>query len=134
MTSQISHTAHGDAPLSAAKNPDPQAEGGDVALGDVAPGDGAVWGCGPVGLFAVQSAIAQRAHRVIAIDHYAHRLDLAKSLGAEVINFEEVDVREALVEMTGGIGPDACIDPVGMESHGSRPTASWIRSKRPRSW
>jgi threonine dehydrogenase-like Zn-dependent dehydrogenase len=45
-------------------------------------------------------------------------LDLAKSMGAEVINFEEVDVREALVEMTGGIGPDACIDAVGMESHG----------------
>jgi threonine dehydrogenase-like Zn-dependent dehydrogenase len=78
----------------------------------------AVWGCGPVGLFAVQSAFALGAHRVIAIDHYAHRLDLATSMGAEVINFEEVDVREALVEMTGGIGPDACIDAVGMESHG----------------
>jgi threonine dehydrogenase-like Zn-dependent dehydrogenase len=78
----------------------------------------AVWGCGPVGLFAVQSAIVLGAHRVIAIDHYPHRLDLAKSMGAEVINFEKVDVREALVEMTGGIGPDACIDAVGMESHG----------------
>ena len=78
----------------------------------------AVWGCGPVGLFAVQSAFALGAHRVIAVDHYPHRLDLAKSLGAEVINFEEVDVREALLEMTGGIGPDACIDAVGMESHG----------------
>jgi threonine dehydrogenase-like Zn-dependent dehydrogenase len=78
----------------------------------------AVWGCGPVGLFAVQSAFALGAHRVIAIDHFPHRLDLAKSMGAEVINFEEVNVREALVEMTGGIGPDACIDAVGMESHG----------------
>jgi len=78
----------------------------------------AVWGCGPVGLFAVQSAFALGAHRVIAIDHYPHRLDLATKMGAEVINFEEVDVREALVEMTGGIGPDACIDAVGMESHG----------------
>jgi threonine dehydrogenase-like Zn-dependent dehydrogenase len=78
----------------------------------------AVWGCGPVGLFAIQSARVMGAHRVIAIDHYPHRLDLAKSLGAEIINFEEVDVREALVEMTGGIGPDACIDAVGMESHG----------------
>jgi len=78
----------------------------------------AVWGCGPVGLFAVQSAFALGAHRVIAIDHFPHRLDLAKSMGAEVINFEEVEVREALVEMTGGIGPDACIDAVGMESHG----------------
>jgi threonine dehydrogenase-like Zn-dependent dehydrogenase len=78
----------------------------------------AVWGCGPVGLFAVQSAFALGAHRVIAIDHHSHRLDLAKSFGAEIINFEEVDVREALVEMSGGIGPDACIDAVGMESHG----------------
>ncbi|MDB6098404.1 MAG: hypothetical protein QOK23_891 [Gammaproteobacteria bacterium] len=78
----------------------------------------AVWGCGPVGLFAIQSALVLGAHRVIAIDHHPHRLDLAKSMGAEVINFEEVDVREALVEMTGGIGPDACIDAVGMESHG----------------
>lgn len=78
----------------------------------------AVWGCGPVGLFAIQSALLLGAERVIAIDHYPRRLDLAKSLGAEVINFEEVEVREALVEMTGGIGPDACIDAVGMESHG----------------
>jgi threonine dehydrogenase-like Zn-dependent dehydrogenase len=86
---------------------------------DIKPTDTvAVWGCGPVGLFAVQSAFALGAHRVIAIDHYPHRLDLAHSMGAEVINFEEVNVREALVEMTGGIGPDACIDAVGMESHG----------------
>jgi threonine dehydrogenase-like Zn-dependent dehydrogenase len=86
---------------------------------DIKPTDTvAVWGCGPVGLFAVQSAFALGAHRVIAVDHHPHRLDLAKSMGAEVINFEEVEVREALVEMTGGIGPDACIDAVGMESHG----------------
>jgi threonine dehydrogenase-like Zn-dependent dehydrogenase len=86
---------------------------------EIEPGDVvAVWGCGPVGLFAVQSAFVLGAHRVIAIDHHPHRLDLAKSMGAEVINYEEVRVREALVEMTGGIGPDACIDAVGMESHG----------------
>jgi threonine dehydrogenase-like Zn-dependent dehydrogenase len=86
---------------------------------DIEPGDVvAVWGCGPVGLFAIQSALVLGAHRVIAIDHYPRRLALAKSLGAEVIDFEEVNVREALVEMTGGIGPDACIDAVGMESHG----------------
>jgi threonine dehydrogenase-like Zn-dependent dehydrogenase len=85
----------------------------------IEPGDTvAVWGCGPVGLFAIQSALLQGAQRVIAIDHYPHRLDLAKSLGAEVVNYEEVKVREALVEMTGGIGPDACIDAVGLESHG----------------
>ena len=86
---------------------------------DIEPGDVvAVWGCGPVGLFAIQSALVLGAHRVIAIDHYPRRLALAKSLGAEVIDFEVVNVREALVEMTGGIGPDACIDAVGMESHG----------------
>jgi threonine dehydrogenase-like Zn-dependent dehydrogenase len=90
------------------------AENCDIKSSDIV----AVWGCGPVGLFAVQSAFALGAHRVIAIDHYPHRLDLAKAMGAEVLNFEEVDVREALVEMTGGIGPDACIDAVGMESHG----------------
>jgi threonine dehydrogenase-like Zn-dependent dehydrogenase len=86
----------------------------EIESGDVV----AVWGCGPVGLFAVQSAFVLGAHRVIAIDHHPHRLDLAKSMGAQVINYEEVRVREALVEMTGGIGPDACIDAVGMESHG----------------
>jgi threonine dehydrogenase-like Zn-dependent dehydrogenase len=86
---------------------------------EIEPGDTvAVWGCGPVGLFAIQSALVLGAQRVIAIDHYPHRLQLAKKLGAEVINFEEVRVHEALVEMTGGIGPDACIDAVGMESHG----------------
>jgi threonine dehydrogenase-like Zn-dependent dehydrogenase len=85
----------------------------------IEPGDTvAVWGCGPVGLFAIQSALVQGAERVIAIDHYPHRLELAKSLGAEILDYEEVKVREALVEMTGGIGPDACIDAVGMESHG----------------
>jgi threonine dehydrogenase-like Zn-dependent dehydrogenase len=86
----------------------------EIEQGDVV----AVWGCGPVGLFAIQSARVLGAHRVIAIDHHPHRLDLARSMGAEVLNFEEVKVREALVEMTGGIGPDACIDAVGMESHG----------------
>lgn len=86
---------------------------------DLEPGDAvAVWGCGPVGLFAVQSALLMGAHRVIAIDHHPHRLALAKSMGAEIINYHDVKVREALMEMTGGIGPDACIDAVGMESHG----------------
>ena len=86
---------------------------------EIEPGDTvAVWGCGPVGLFAIQSAMVLGAERVIAIDHYPHRLALAWTLGAEIVNYEEVNVREALVEMTGGIGPDACIDAVGMESHG----------------
>jgi threonine dehydrogenase-like Zn-dependent dehydrogenase len=90
------------------------AENCQIEAGDTV----AVWGCGPVGLFAIESAFVLGAHRVIAIDHFPHRLGLAKSLGAEVVNYEEVRVREALVEMTGGIGPDACIDAVGMESHG----------------
>jgi len=86
---------------------------------DIEPGDTvAVWGCGPVGLFAVQSAFLMGAERVIAIDHFPNRLALAKKFGAEVINFKEVEVRDALMEMTGGIGPDACIDAVGLEAHG----------------
>ncbi len=86
---------------------------------EIEPGDTvAVWGCGPVGQFAIQSAFIMGAYRVIAIDHHPHRLELAKSMGAEVINYHDVKVREALFEMTGGIGPDAVIDAVGMESHG----------------
>jgi threonine dehydrogenase-like Zn-dependent dehydrogenase len=90
------------------------AENCDIEAGDTV----AVWGCGPVGLFAVQSALLMRAHRVIAIDHHPNRLGLAKFLGAEIINYHDVKVREALYEMTGGIGPDAVIDAVGLESHG----------------
>ena len=78
----------------------------------------AVWGCGPVGLFAIQSALAMGAASVIAIDHYPHRLELARQLGARIVNFRETDVREALLEMSGGIGVDAVIDAVGMEAHG----------------
>ena len=80
----------------------------------------AVWGCGPVGLFAIQSAIVMGASKVIAIDHYPHRLELAKQLGAEVIDFRKTDVREALMEMSGGIGCDAVIDAVGMEAFGNK--------------
>jgi threonine dehydrogenase-like Zn-dependent dehydrogenase len=78
-----------------------------------------VWGCGPVGLFAVQSAFLMGAQRVIAIDHFPHRLELAAKFGAETINFEESKVYEALQDMTGGIGPDASIDCVGLEAHGA---------------
>jgi len=85
----------------------------------IEPGDTvAVWGCGPVGLFAVQSAFLMGAERVIAIDHFPHRLELALKFGAETVNFEESKTYEALMEMTGGIGPDACIDAVGLEAHG----------------
>lgn len=86
---------------------------------EIQPGDTvAVWGAGPVGLFAVQSALLMGAEQVICIDHYPHRLELAQKLGAKIINFEDTHVREALMEMTGGIGPDAVIDGVGMEAHG----------------
>ncbi len=86
---------------------------------DIEPGDTvAVWGCGPVGLFAVQSAFLMGAERVIAIDHFPGRLELAKKFGAETINFEESDVYHSLMLMTGGIGPDAVIDAVGLEAHG----------------
>jgi len=78
----------------------------------------AVWGCGPVGLFAIQSALIMGAEQVIGIDHHPHRLELAAGLGARTINFEATRVSEALMEMTGGLGPDAVIDAVGMEAHG----------------
>ncbi|MGN6489846.1 MAG: zinc-dependent alcohol dehydrogenase [Devosia sp.] len=85
----------------------------------IAPGDTvAVWGCGPVGLFAVQSAFIMGAAQVIAIDHHPRRLELAARFGAQMVNFEETNVVEALTEMTGGLGPDAVIDAVGTESHG----------------
>lgn len=90
------------------------AENAEIEDGDTV----AVWGCGPVGLFAIQSALLMGAHRVIAIDHYPRRLELARGLGADVIDFKQTPVLEALREMTGGIGPDAVIDAVGMESHG----------------
>jgi threonine dehydrogenase-like Zn-dependent dehydrogenase len=81
----------------------------------------AVWGCGPVGLFAIQSALLMGAGKVIAIDEWPNRLDLARRLGAEVIDFKQTRVLEALMEMSGGIGPDAVIDAVGMEAHGFAP-------------
>ncbi len=90
------------------------AENAEIEDGDTV----AVWGAGPVGLFAIQSAFVMGAHRVIAIDHFPTRLALAKQMGADVLNFRETNVREALWEMTGGIGPDAAIDCVGMEAHG----------------
>ncbi|WP_028712643.1 zinc-dependent alcohol dehydrogenase [Paracoccus sp. J55] len=88
----------------------------------IQPGDSvAVWGCGPVGLFTVQSALLMGAEQVIAIDHHPNRLRLARDLGARVIDYRHSHVLEALPEMTGGIGPDAVIDAVGMESHGFAP-------------
>jgi len=80
----------------------------------------AVWGCGPVGQFAIQSAYLLGAERVIAIDHITERLNMAsEKSGAETIDYRTTNVGEALKEMTGGRGPDACIDAVGMEAHGA---------------
>lgn len=96
----------------------------------IEPGDTVVvWGCGPVGLFCVQSAFLMGAERVIAVDHFPRRLELAARFGAEVINFEETKVNEALLEMTGGIGPDACIDAVGLEAHGLFADNVWDQIK-----
>ena len=88
---------------------------------NIHPGDTiAIWGCGPVGQFAIKSAYMLGAERVIAIDDIPERLDMAKTHGkAEPLNFGDGDVVDTLKEMTGGRGPDGCIDAVGMEAHGS---------------
>ena len=92
------------------------AERCDIKRGDTV----AVWGCGPVGQFAIKSAFLLGAERVIAIDRYPERLDMASAHGrAQVLNYEEVDVLDALRALTGGQGPDACIDAVGLEAHGT---------------
>lgn len=78
----------------------------------------AVWGCGPVGQFAIRSAFMLGADRVIAIDRITERLQMAHTGGAETVDYAEGHVLERLREMTGGRGPDACIDAVGMEAHG----------------
>ncbi len=90
----------------------------------IEPGDTvAVWGCGPVGQFAIQSAWMLGAGRVVAIDNVPERLAMAEKFGrAETINFDDVKVYDRLQEMTGGRGPDRCIDAVGTEAHaGSSP-------------
>jgi threonine dehydrogenase-like Zn-dependent dehydrogenase len=91
------------------------AENCDIQHGDTV----AVWGCGPVGQFAIASANLLGAERVIGIDRFPERLQMAseKAGAAETINYEETDVYERLMEITGGIGPDACIDAVGLEAH-----------------
>jgi threonine dehydrogenase-like Zn-dependent dehydrogenase len=100
---------------------------------DIQPGDVvAVWGCGPVGQFAIASAFLLGAERVIGIDRFDYRLRMAsEKAGAETINYEEVDsVIETLKEMTGGRGPDACIDAVGMEAHTHGPQYAYDRTKQ----
>jgi threonine dehydrogenase-like Zn-dependent dehydrogenase len=107
---------------------------------EIAPGDViAVWGCGPVGQMAVRSAFLLGAARVIAIDDVPERMRLAADAGAEVLNFDEESVFERLKQLTGGRGPDACIDAVGLEAHGATldayidqaKTATYLATDRP---
>jgi threonine dehydrogenase-like Zn-dependent dehydrogenase len=90
----------------------------------------AVWGCGPVGLFSIRSAQLLGAERVIAIDRFPERLRKAESIGAETLNYESTDVQAALRDMTGGRGPDACIDAVGLEAHMHGIVGAYDRAKQ----
>jgi threonine dehydrogenase-like Zn-dependent dehydrogenase len=102
------------------------AENCGIEPGDVV----AVWGCGPVGQFAIRSAFMLGAERVIAIDRFPERLHLALNAGAETLNYEDDDVYESLKLMTGGRGPDRCIDAVGMEAHGTTVDAVYDKAKQ----
>jgi threonine dehydrogenase-like Zn-dependent dehydrogenase len=103
------------------------AENADIEADDTV----AVWGCGAVGQFAIQSARMLGAERVIAIDRFDERLDMAREHGdAETINYEETDVYDRLMEMTGGRGPDRCIDAVGTDAHGTGVVAASDRVKQ----
>jgi threonine dehydrogenase-like Zn-dependent dehydrogenase len=100
---------------------------------NIQPGDViAVWGCGPVGQFAIASAKLLGAERVIAIDRFPYRLRMAaqKAGATETINYEQESVLERLKELTGGRGPDACIDAVGMEAHGHAAMYAYDRAKQ----
>ncbi|HWC50113.1 MAG TPA: zinc-dependent alcohol dehydrogenase [Nitrospira sp.] len=89
------------------------AENCNIQRGDTV----AIWGCGPVGQFAIRSAFLLGAERVLAIDRFPERLNMAREGGAEAINYEEVDVYDILMQKTGGRGPDSCMDAVGLEAH-----------------
>ena len=93
------------------------AENAQITEGDTV----AVWGCGPVGQFAIASAFMLGAARVIAIDRFEESLEMARSIGAITVNYSEEDicVLTALKDLTGGAGPDSCIDAVGLEAHSS---------------
>ena len=98
---------------------------------DIQPGDTvAIWGCGAVGQFAIRSAFLLGAERVIAIDRFEYRLRMAEQSGAETINYKENNVLDVLKEMTGGYGPDSCIDAVGMEAHDTGIVGAYDRLKQ----
>ncbi|HEY0717845.1 MAG TPA: zinc-dependent alcohol dehydrogenase [Streptosporangiaceae bacterium] len=99
----------------------------EITDGDVV----AVWGAGPVGQLAMDSARVLGAEKVIAIDKEPYRLAMAAEAGYETIDFSDTDVRSVLLEMTGGRGPDKCIDAVGLEaSHGSAPIYAYDKAKQ----
>jgi threonine dehydrogenase-like Zn-dependent dehydrogenase len=99
---------------------------------NIQPGDTvAIWGCGPVGLLAIRCAYLLGAERVVAIDRVPERLRMAREKGgAETINYEQQSVLGTLQEMTGGRGPDSCIDAVGMEAHVQGPLYAYDRVKQ----
>lgn len=102
------------------------AENCDIEGGDTV----AIWGCGPVGQFAIKSAWMLGAGRVIAIDSVPERLQMARDEGkAETLDFNDEDIFDKLKEMTGGRGPDRCIDAVGLEAHGATIDALYDRAK-----
>ncbi len=103
------------------------AENANIKDGDTV----AIWGCGPVGLFAIRSAFMLGAGRVIAIDRVPERLALAQQSGAETLNFDEVDdIVRALHDLTANHGPDSCIDAVGMEAGGHGPVFAYDKIKQ----
>jgi threonine dehydrogenase-like Zn-dependent dehydrogenase len=88
---------------------------------DIEPADTvAIWGAGPVGQFAIRSAILLGAKQVVSIDRVPERLEMARAAGAIPTNFDDESVLERLKELTQGRGPEKCIDAVGMESHATR--------------
>jgi threonine dehydrogenase-like Zn-dependent dehydrogenase len=96
---------------------------------NILPGDTvAVWGCGPVGQFTIRSAFLLGAEDVIAIDRIPERLKMASEGGATTINFDEEDPQARLLELTGGRGPDSCVDAVGMEAHSHGITGLYDRT------
>jgi threonine dehydrogenase-like Zn-dependent dehydrogenase len=98
---------------------------------NIRPGDTvALWGCGPVGQFAIRSCFMLGAGRVIAIDRVSERLEMARAAGAETLNFDDKDVIEALHDLTGNHGPDSCMDAVGMEASGHGVLFAMDRAKQ----
>jgi threonine dehydrogenase-like Zn-dependent dehydrogenase len=90
----------------------------------------AIWGCGPVGQFAIRSCFMLGAERVIAIDRFPERLRMAREGGADTIDYEETDAYDMLMQLTGGRGPDSCMDAVGLEAHMPGPLYYYDRIKQ----